>query len=487
MKTAPARRPKGIPVGGQYAPTMHAESDTDLADTEVSTAGAPSPEWRTRRQEIREAKRQVTRLMDLDEKVRDGSLREAWDKRSDELVDEGLVRSVAEAQVAEETGMERPNNYATSSRFNTEAEVLVRQVGNMVHAEALYRTGPPPDAASPEDIADAETDMEAKRQALVAIYATDGATMEDLEAARQAHNAAAKHLRSLKTVDADLTWRKAYGSSALEVLSEIRPFGDNVGHAFHESSKKPAVVAVQTALEGFPSDWVAASSAYAKPLMPKVSKRRAHYSDGAAQTTRREARPPETRTLRSGPGIGSGPEDLDRQIAIWKSEGKIPVWTRGGWRNRKIISVEANDKHDNIVVTYEGGVRQVTERAYGVAELTTDKSPSTTMHETAHRMESANPRVLRLESAFYQRRTSDAEGRQEATVRYRNGGRGERVRPDGFVEEYIGKDYQGTAYEIMSVGMEGVFHGRYGALQGIGHKTADLDYAAFVLGTLASV
>lgn len=76
--------------------------------------------------------------------------------------------------------------------------------------------------------------------------------------------------------------------------------------------------------------------------------------------------------------------------------------------------------------------------------------------------------------------------------------------PDGFVVPYVGRVYDepeptifsmfgpppepvGDAYEVLSVGMEAAFGGRYGGLQGHGRWKPDEDHRAFVLGVLATL
>lgn len=74
----------------------------------------------------------------------------------------------------------------------------------------------------------------------------------------------------------------------------------------------------------------------------------------------------------------------------------------------------------------------------------------TAVHELGHRFEQAVPEILRAEKAFYDRRT-DGEMLQWMGKGY---GRDEESRFDKFITPYIGKDYGGTAYELVSMGFQ---------------------------------
>lgn len=107
------------------------------------------------------------------------------------------------------------------------------------------------------------------------------------------------------------------------------------------------------------------------------------------------------------------------------------------------------------------------------------------IHELGHRIEHVLPEVKRLEHAFYRRRTMLDDGTQEARKWLGPGyGRQEVARPDGFVELYMGKDYgggPGSYYELLSMGNEAIFAGRYGGL------ATDADMRDFILGLFTMV
>ena len=78
------------------------------------------------------------------------------------------------------------------------------------------------------------------------------------------------------------------------------------------------------------------------------------------------------------------------------------------------------------------------------------KSFGTAVHELGHRLERAVPELLEAEKAFYERRTAN-EDLQWLGKGY---DRSEKTRFDEFLSAYMGKDYGGTAYELVSMGFE---------------------------------
>lgn len=101
---------------------------------------------------------------------------------------------------------------------------------------------------------------------------------------------------------------------------------------------------------------------------------------------------------------------------------------------------------------------------------------STVSHELGHRMEYVIPGVRDLEAAFYARRTS-GEPLQPLGAGY---GKEEQTRVDRFAHPYIGKEYGGRAFELLSMGLEAVLFQRY-------DLSNDQEYRQFILGILAGV
>jgi hypothetical protein len=118
----------------------------------------------------------------------------------------------------------------------------------------------------------------------------------------------------------------------------------------------------------------------------------------------------------------------------------------------------------------------------------------TAVHELAHRMESVIPGLTNLEFALMRKRTTDDTGRVEIPRKLseltRVGAYAdyEVAYPDEWSDPYVGKSYErirnddpGTLpWEIMSMGMEGVF-GRSA------DQVADAELSAFVIGALLTL
>ena len=106
----------------------------------------------------------------------------------------------------------------------------------------------------------------------------------------------------------------------------------------------------------------------------------------------------------------------------------------------------------------------------------------TALHEWGHRMEKTNKRILALQRAFYERRTSGEELKKLKDIyggSYRDT---EVTRTDKFAHAYMGKDYGKSAYELLSMGLERAF---------FFHNTPDewdkdQEYIDFILGLLAA-
>lgn len=85
-----------------------------------------------------------------------------------------------------------------------------------------------------------------------------------------------------------------------------------------------------------------------------------------------------------------------------------------------------------------------------ISGWTDEGAIETAIHELGHRFERAVPEIKEMEKLFYNRRTKG-----EALQWLGNGyGRDEKSRKDDFISPYMGKDYHGTAYELVSMGFE---------------------------------
>ena len=90
------------------------------------------------------------------------------------------------------------------------------------------------------------------------------------------------------------------------------------------------------------------------------------------------------------------------------------------------------------------------ERVIAISGDGGNKSFRTGIHELGHRFEHTIPGILSKEKEFYDRRT---EG--EKLVWLGSGyGKDEKTRKDDFIDEYMGKDYGGRSYELVSMGFQ---------------------------------
>lgn len=98
----------------------------------------------------------------------------------------------------------------------------------------------------------------------------------------------------------------------------------------------------------------------------------------------------------------------------------------------------------------------------------------TAIHELGHRFEKAVPQIREAEKAFYERRTAGE------SLRWLGGnyGKNERSRFDKFISRYMGKDYSGDAYELVSMGFELGYTDPAALL-------ADADMAEWIYGLLS--
>lgn len=98
------------------------------------------------------------------------------------------------------------------------------------------------------------------------------------------------------------------------------------------------------------------------------------------------------------------------------------------------------------------------------------------LHELAHRFEKTVPGILQAEKEFYERRTAG----EEAKWIGKGYDHDEVTRKDNFIDKYMGKDYNGDAYELCSMGFEYAFT-NYKKL------CKDEEYRDFILGILCGV
>jgi hypothetical protein len=109
-----------------------------------------------------------------------------------------------------------------------------------------------------------------------------------------------------------------------------------------------------------------------------------------------------------------------------------------------------------------------------ISGWTEEGQVETAIHELGHRMEKAVPGILDAEKEFYARRTKDE------SLEWLGSGyaKSEKTRKDDFVHPYMGKDYGGSAYELVSMGFEYAFTDPT-------RLAKDPDMAAWIYGLLS--
>jgi len=309
----------------------------------------------------------------------------------------------------------------------------------------------------------------------------------------------------------------------LQALSEIREVGGEM--KFNNEKNTLAVKLFTSAAKIFPSDWIDYSNE-ARGGVPfaRAIAQRAHYSHFSVKsknvrvpksyivenpamppqdtewTTVEKLSPEETAEM----GL-SGSEvyrvfdcDNDRYYFGLRGEDGMPI--KGtGWEK-----YEERDESGNTTLSVWKRKVYRTERIseQSTSEITamvTDKESDNlskngyadAVHELSHRFEYVVPEISAMEADYLEYRTTDENGERnpQFTLYKRTS---EVARMGGFISKYMGKEYSGTAFELLSTGIEGLFGHAYGALIGYSSRgekfpvQSDEHMRAFVLGVLAS-
>jgi hypothetical protein len=194
----------------------------------------------------------------------------------------------------------------------------------------------------------------------------------------------------------------------------------------------------------------------------------------------------------------SDPEEMRRALDRVRPMGKLSLETTQRWSQdtppeiRAAVSgAERFIPADWLSESHKHQMRgQVVERGFyqnrtGVMALSGVKSGShysVAVHEWGHRADDIRPQVRRLSNQFYLRRTKGSR-LEWLGAPY---DQGELTRRDRFIDPYMGKDYRGktgtrTAFEVMSMGLQGLF-----AADRRLNFSRDPEYKHFIVGVLAS-
>ncbi|MCZ4589663.1 hypothetical protein O4328_39525 [Rhodococcus opacus] len=274
----------------------------------------------------------------------------------------------------------------------------------------------------------------------------------------------------------------AEGRIAAEVLGRYRDYGTVVPEV-HPMSTSRAQALTAEAANAFPSAWMRDSSASTR-LLVKESKARAYYqhksmvriSDNTDYDYSDDPDSEQTWTTRKAMPPAPEKAPVERMRELDWPDGTNPKWVavrdpetrRWAWKLRMT----------------NNGLAVMSELRVPTAAAGPDESRRIAIHEMSHRMEAINPRIGPACISFRDRRTSNPDGTLHPKQRY---AKTEVVRPDEFVDVYVGKDYKSTVHsEVMSMGMESVFGGSHGGLQGHHGYRADPEHRNLILGLCAT-
>jgi len=171
--------------------------------------------------------------------------------------------------------------------------------------------------------------------------------------------------------------------------------------------------------------------------------------------------------------VGNG--DLDVKGHLNKSRSPMLNVVSDAYDNYPKEWIEKSIAHGNITPKkVDRGYYSEYDKVIAISGRGDDKSMQTAIHELGHRFEKVFPEILNAEKLFYERRTK-GENLQWLGGPY---AKSETTRFDNFIEPYMGKDYKGYAYELVSMGFQYAYA-----------RPTDLwkdeDYATWIYGMLA--
>lgn len=139
---------------------------------------------------------------------------------------------------------------------------------------------------------------------------------------------------------------------------------------------------------------------------------------------------------------------------------------------------KGNDIPINIKVTNRGYFSGISSSSSHTIALSGNKKTMTrcAFHEMGHRYEVLYPEIVKIEKQFYDRRTAG----EELTWLGLGYDKSEKTRRDHFVSPYMGKDYGGDAFELVSMGMEGLYCGTV-------DMAKDQEFKEMMFGILVSI
>lgn len=313
------------------------------------------------------------------------------------------------------------------------------------------------------------------------------------------------------------TRRNVYAKEMTECVKSLREHGEMPRYSSLTKLTKKDTAMLEEVFGAFPADMVRAARDRSLPLKATRSKARAHFT--SRETPKRkityDAHLDVHDLLRDGPlwdrnyrhvprddddyrhpyddTLPDTPENRERlaeKIAAYDQK----AWKR--WKGRQapqIVEVPVKVADDvwetRLSVAAKGfSSRMTRDRANIVSSLVFNDRESAA-HEFGHYIEANNPEVGYACKEFLRKRTEGLDSKVYHTSRAYGT---ERVKEDGFVKSYIGKDYPSDANhtEVFSMGVEAVFAGAHGGLVDIDGYTAkdrksDPEHLSLILGLLS--
>lgn len=191
-------------------------------------------------------------------------------------------------------------------------------------------------------------------------------------------------------------------------------------------------------------------------------------------------------------------EELKETLSKYRKMGAVDIDYTGHLRNRKADKlvkkaydflptdwIKSSVNHSLTNGEMETGI---VKRGYYSSFLNTLKISGssesmqieTAIHELMHRLEHTHKSFVKHETVFYEHRTAGEELQQLTKVTGIKHGKHEVTRVDNFVDPYMGKWYDGNAYELLSMGVQYLYARPQELLK-------DEEMVEWVLGALANI
>lgn len=280
-----------------------------------------------------------------------------------------------------------------------------------------------------------------------------------------------------------------------DALEEIRPLGGAV--QTDEKTPKGLAAALNDASQVLPSEWIEESN-MSDPLRARKVTGRGNYSDAHLNRVKKripkqvtaplavvELHPEEYRITDRVDTPGSGLVTATCMEVRYVREDSPGKPYGNGWELEEINGRQVWRRPQTAMVSV--GIEKVP------STISTTSDESTTLHEMTHRCEAVVPAIPAMERDFLTRVHKEAGEPRSASLKSTSSSMrsSERYLPVGLPRPYMSKVYsdngkiEGQYFEVMTTGVEAIFHGRYGGLVGAGAPEHP-EMRHFVLGVLAS-